>query len=267
MNIERTSAPESANETGPRIADSFVVVLNETQNLVNIAGSVRAMMNMGLRRLRLVRPAEFDAYRIKGIAHGSDEIVASVEFYDSLREAVADATHVVATTARRRSARYVWQHPRDAAPELIEVASGDDALIALVFGREDAGLSNDDLDLCDRTLTVPTDTEHWSLNLGQAVLLVCYELWLAGGAGERALPLPRRKGERPATSAEMLTLFEETEKALDSIDFFKKKNPSAIMRTLRALIRRSAPDEHEARLLRAIAYEIQKVIKRMTPER
>ena len=92
---------DSAQVSDERYSN-IVVVLNETQDLVNIAGAIRAMMNMGLRRLRLVRPAEFDAYRITGIAHGSDDIVEAAEFYDSLAAAVADSVHVVGTTARRR---------------------------------------------------------------------------------------------------------------------------------------------------------------------
>src|SRR5437763_14935818 len=80
---------------------NIVVVLTEPQDLVNIAGTARAMLNMGVARLRLVNPAEFDAYRITGIAHGSDELVATTQFFGSLGEAVADAAHVVGTSARR----------------------------------------------------------------------------------------------------------------------------------------------------------------------
>jgi TrmH family RNA methyltransferase len=249
--------------TGPAGYQNFVVVLNETQDLVNIAGAVRALLNMGLRRLRLVRPVEFDAYRIAGIAHGSEELLERVEFFDSLREAVSDCSHVVGTTARRRSSAFVWQHAREAAPELLALAEDAAAPIALVFGREDKGLSNEDLDLCDRVLTIPTDPRHSSLNLAQTVLLVCYELWLAGAAGERALPEPRRRAERLANVEEMASLFEQTENALGAIDFFKKRNPPAIMRTLRAIARRANLDVREAQLLRAIAYEVQSVLRRL----
>ncbi len=243
--------------------DEIIVVLNETQDLVNIAGSVRAMMNMGLRRMRLVRPAEFDAYRIAGIAHGSEPILETIEFYDTLRDAVADAVHVVGTTARRRTAAYVWQQPREAAPELLAIASRGEGPVALVFGREDKGLSNDDLDLCDRAITVPTDPTHWSLNLAQAVLLVCYELRMAGPGAEVPLPRHRKAAARKANAAEMLQMFEATEDALHAIDFFKKRNPEAIMRSLRAIARRADLDSREAGLLRAIAIEVRKYLDRM----
>jgi TrmH family RNA methyltransferase len=145
----------------------------------------------------------------------------------------------------------------------LALAESVTAPIALVFGREDKGLSNEDLDLCDRVLTIPTDPRHSSLNLAQTVLLVSYELWLAGAAGERALPQPRRRAEGLANVEEMTSLFEQTENALHAIDFFKKRNPAAIMRTLRAIARRAGLDQREARLLRAIAFEVQSFLRRI----
>jgi TrmH family RNA methyltransferase len=248
--------------TIPLPQDDIVVVLNETQDLVNIAGAVRAMMNMGIRRLRLVRPVEYDAYRIAGIAHGSEPVLERVEFFDTLRDAIADASHVVGTSARRRTATFVWQHPRDAAPDILALAGAGGGPVALVFGREDKGLSNEDLDLCDRVLTVPTDPRHSSLNLAQAVLLVCYELWLAGPGAAAALPRAR-KSAPPAAAEEMLSLFEQVERALAAIDFFKTRNPDAIMRTVRAIARRARLDSREAGLLRAMAFEVQNYLKRL----
>lgn len=254
------------SDAADRVYSNFVVVLKETQDLVNIAGTIRAMLNMGLRRLRLVQPAEFDPYRIAGIAHGSEPLIETIEFFDSIRDALADVSYVVGTTARQRTASYVWQHPRDAAPVLLARASEATAPIALLFGREDKGLSNEDLDLCDLLLTVPTDPRHSSLNLAQAALLVAYELWIAGPAGGSPLPQPRRRAERPANPEEMESLFEQTEKALAAIEFFKKRNPAAIMRTVRAIARRAGLDVREARLLRAMAFEVQNYLRRkLTP--
>jgi TrmH family RNA methyltransferase len=246
---------------------NIVVVLTEPQDLVNIAGSARAMLNMGVHRLRLVKPAEFDAWRITGIAHGSDELVAQTEFFDTLREAIADAGHVVGTSARRRSAAFVWQHPREAAPDILDLAAGERPVM-LVFGRERTGLTNDELDLCDRILTIPTSPAHSSMNLAQAVLLVTYELWLAAqarAAHEMALPRARRS-THPASAEQLQTLFEDSERALDTIDFFKARNAPMIMRTVRALVRRARPDAREAKLLRAMAIEVRKVFTRRAAE-
>lgn len=237
---------------------NVIVALCEPRDVVNIAGTVRAMMNTGLRRLRLIAPADYDAYRIEGIAHGADVVLDHVEFFDTLEAAVADAAYVVGTTARRRTAKFVWGEPRDTAPEILARAA--DGPVVVVFGREDKGLSNEELDLCDRLLRIPTDPERPSLNLAQAVLLVCYEVWIEAGASElRGTPRERRRSQ-PASAAELRDTFDELEKALAAIDFFKTRNPPAIMRTVRAVLRRAEPDRREARLFRAVAYEIQKVL-------
>jgi len=241
--------------------DNIVVALCEPRDVVNIAGVVRAMMNMGLRRLRLVNPADYDAYRIEGIAHGGEIVLERTEFFDDLAAATADARLVVGTTARRRTAKFVWADPHDAAPDIVAAAAEGQGPVVVVFGREDKGLSNQELDLCDRLLRVPTDPERPSLNLAQAVLLVCHELWRAAGADEVDVPRERRTSP-PAGSAELRATFDELEAALGAIDFFKARKPAAIMRTLRAVIRRAEPDRREAGLLKAIAIEVQKVVRR-----
>ena len=241
----------------------LLIILNQPQDLVNIAGTVRAMRNMGLERLRLVQPAEFDAWRIAGIAHGSESMIEQVEFFDTLDQAVADTAYVVGTTARRREAAYLWHQPREAAPEILAIGERADAPVAIVFGREDKGLSNEDLDLCDRLITVPTSPAASSLNLAQAVLLVCYELRMAALAGRpTALPRGRRHAPR-ATVAQHQELFGDVERTLAEIDFFKQRNPAAILRTVRAVARRANLDAREAKLFRAMAIEVRKVLDRI----
>jgi TrmH family RNA methyltransferase len=245
----------------------LVLILNQPQDLVNIAGTVRAMRNMGLSRLRLVQPAEFDAWRIAGIAHGSEAMLERIEFFDTLAQALADTAHVVGTTARRREASFIWQQPREAAPEILALAEQSAAPIALVFGREDKGLSNEDLDLCDRLLTIPVDPAAASLNLAQAALVVCYELRLAAlSARPTALPRARRHAPRAGT-AELQALFGDVERALAEIDFFKKRNPAAILRTVRVVARRAGLDAREAKLFRAMAIEVRKVLDRVRRSR
>lgn len=253
--VEHSSAPY-----GGRI----VVVLNRTQDVVNIATSLRAMLNMGLTRLRLVRPDDFNAYRIAGIAHGSEPFIERIQFFDTLDDAVADAALVVGTTARRRAATYVWHHPREAAPRLLQLDATEERPVAIVFGREDTGLLNEELDRCDELLVVPTSAINSSLNLSQAVLLVGYELHLAALQATE-LPRPKRNAA-PATAMERHALFEQIDAALASIDFYKGKNPEAIMRTVRAMLRRAGVNAREAALLRAMGIEVQKTLGR-TPFR
>lgn len=245
-----------------RVSDRFVVVLNETQDIVNIAGAMRAMMNMGLYRLRLVRPALFDAYRIAGIAHGAEPYLEKVEFFDTLDEALADVSHSVGTTARWRTSQFVWQHPRDAAPELLQLPATDERPIALVFGREDSGLTTEQIDKLDRLITVPTNPKHPSLNLAQAVLLVAYELRMADEGSETALPTSRRTAPL-ATTAELNAMFDDVEVSLGLIDFFKKRKPEMIMRTVRVAARSAQLNQRQAKLFRAMAIEVRKYVERM----
>jgi tRNA (cytidine32/uridine32-2'-O)-methyltransferase len=243
------------------LARHFVVILNRTGDIVNIAGTARAMMNMGFERLRLVRPDLYDAHRIAGIAHGAEPLLERVEFFDTLRDAIADTGLVIGTTARRRTSPYVWDQPREAAPRLLSEAPSLPGPVALVFGREDTGLLNDELDLCSRLLVVPTHDSNRSLNLAQAVLLVLYELRMAAIGQGPALPLPKRRSA-PVAPIELDRLFKDTEVALDTIEFFKKRNEHMIMRSIRAIIRRAQPSARETRLLRAIAIEIRKFFER-----
>lgn len=242
--------------------DNIVIVLHRTQDLVNIAGTVRAMMNMGLSRLRLVAPDTYDAYRIAGIAHGSESLLERIEFFDDLDGALADASYVVGTTARRRTAAYVWRHPRESAPALIERATMQEDPVAIVFGREDKGLSNEDLDRCNELLVVPSNERHWSLNLAQAALLIAYELRLAALADVPALPRPKRDSAL-ATPVDLDACFNDIAHTLTLIEFYKKRDPEAIMRTVRAIARRADLTAREAKLLRAMAIEVRKYIDRV----
>ena len=232
---------------------NITVVLVEPQNVVNIAGVVRAMMNMGLRSLRLVRPGEFDAWRIGGIAHRSQEVTEAALIVDTLDEAVADATYVVGTSARARTAQRNYNRPRELAPTILDRAA--DGRVAILFGREDRGLSNEALDLCQSVAIIPTDEDFSSLNLAQACLLVLYEVFLASEVWSGELPRGRRS-TRPPTAQELEEMYAALEEGLERIEFYKARAPQSILRTLRTLISRAEPDLREARLVQAIGFEI-----------
>ena len=178
-----------------------MVVLCRPQKLVNIAGTIRAMKNMGLLRLRLVRPAEYDPADIEGIAHRSADVLAATTLHASLDDALADAVYVAGTTARTRElAHPSMSTPREAAPDLLARAA--QGPVALVFGSEDNGLTAEELDRCHCVLRIPTDPTYRSLNLAQAVLIVAYELWQANEqpvpATSRSSPAGRRGAARRA---------------------------------------------------------------------
>jgi tRNA/rRNA methyltransferase len=234
---------------------NLIVVLHRPQRLVNIAGAVRAMKNMGLRQLRLVQPAEYDPGDIGGIAHRSDDLLAAVTLHERLDDALADTVYVAGTTARPRSAITRPLTPRDLAPDLLARAAAGP--VALLFGPEDNGLTNMELDRCHCVISIPTDPAYPSLNLAQAVLLVAYELRLA-----RPAPAARRRPYPPATGAQLAQLFDAIERALWGIEFFKTGHAAGMMRTLRSLVYRAEPDTHEAALLKAIGLETLNFLRR-----
>lgn len=236
-----------------------IVVLNQPQDPVNIGAVVRAMKNMGLSRLHLVQPAEFNPYRIEGVAHTGLDVIESAKMFDRLTDGLAGSNLVIGTTARGRSARRNYRRPREAVGEIVDtVRSGRE--VALLLGREDRGLSNEELDLCDRVVVIPTHPEHSSLNLAQAFLLIAYELWLAA-AGEQPFKPPRRTASR-AGRDELEGLFVEIEASLRAVDFFKAHTVTPIMRTVREALGRSDLDEREVMLFKAMAYEVRNYMRR-----
>jgi TrmH family RNA methyltransferase len=230
---------------------SVVVVLFEPQDPVNIAATVRAMKNMGVSRLRLVRPVEYDVVRLEGIAHNTMELIERIEHFDTFDAAVADCIRVVGFTARRRAAKLRIIDPKAAAAELLDVAA--DGPVALALGREDSGLPNEILDRVHAAVTIPT-TDHASLNLAQAALIGLYELHLAAADATRTMA-PPRKDAPPATNEQFEQFFADAERSLTAIEFFKSHFPEHIMRTLRSLTFRATPNARELSLLRAIALE------------
>jgi len=238
--------------------DAVRVVMFEPQNPINIAATVRAMKNMGASHLRLVNPVEYDPYRLEGIAHDTFDIIEKIERYDTLEEALADCVRVAGFTARRRAAKRKIMAPREAASELLSYAV--EGPVALLFGREDSGLPNDALDQAHIAVTIPT-TEHASLNLAQAALVGLYELHLAAADATRSLR-PPRKDAPPSRQHEYEMFFADAERALSSIEFFKTRFPEYIIRSMRSLTFRAAPDAREILLMRAIAIEVVRFLER-----
>lgn len=235
------------------------VVLFEPQDPVNIAATVRAMKNMGVRDLVLVRPVEYTAYRLEGIAHDTLDIIERIRNVDTLDEALADCVHVAAFTARRRRHKWDLATPREMSERLLQRAN--DGTVAILFGREDHGLPNEASDRAHTLVTIPT-TNHASINLAQAVLVALYELHLAAGDATRVVAPPRHDAP-PATSEQFERLFQDVERSLSAIDFFKTRYRDHIMRSVRSLYYRAAPDAREADLLRAMHIEVVRTMERV----
>ena len=240
--------------------DRVVVVLHRPRDLVNVALVIRAMKNMGLSRLRVVEPKEWDAYRLEGVAHGTEDVIEATEHFHTLEEAVADAVRVVGTTARRRAHPREWSTPEEAAPALLERAAGGP--VTLVFGPEDRGLTNEELDLCHELLSIPANPDHPSMNLAHAALLVFYEVRKAAFRSaeveleERDLSVGKDREAPPATAEEMEQFFEVWEEAMETVGFFHGIDPGPKMRSFRSLFLRAELDRRELGLVEAAAWEV-----------
>jgi tRNA/rRNA methyltransferase/tRNA (cytidine32/uridine32-2'-O)-methyltransferase len=234
------------------------VVLYEPQDPVNIAATVRAMKNFGVRDLVLVRPVPYTAYRLEGIAHDTLDLIERIRDVETLDEALSDAVFVAAFTARRRRVRWELSTPRDLAGPLLEQARVGP--VVLMFGREDDGLPNEALDRSHVAVTIPT-SEHASLNLAQAVVVALYELHLAAGDATREVAGPRHDLP-PATGEQMERLFRDQERALEAVEFFKTRFREHIMRSARSMGFRMRPDAREVMLARAMWIEVVRAMNR-----
>jgi TrmH family RNA methyltransferase len=236
-----------------------ILVLVAPQDIVNIASAVRIAKNFGLTQVRLVAPEVYDPWRIEGIAHNTGDLVQGITIHESLDGAIADCVWTVALTARERAAKRTVYRPGAAAQELMSrTAAGP---VAMVAGREDKGLTNEELDRCSALVTIPTNPDYKSLNLAQAVAIMCYETWLARG-GERRPIKPPRKPADTASMELMERLFTDWQRALWGIDFFKTRQSDHVMRSLREILFRAELDAREASLVRAMGIEVVRYLER-----
>ncbi|MBF0094072.1 MAG: RNA methyltransferase [Alphaproteobacteria bacterium] len=232
-----------------------VFILVRPQLDENMGTSVRAMLNCGLTRLRLVSPRD-DHLSDKAIAaaSGAGDVLREAEVFSSLDEAIADLRHVYATSARRREMAKPVMTPRHALAD-IRTALSHGEPCGLLFGPERTGLTNDEMAQADTVVEVPLNPAFASLNLAQAVLIMGYE-WYQGGADAPPVELPLNGG-RPATRAELLNLFLHLERELDDCGFLRvrDKRPSMV-RNLRNMFGRAGLTEQEVRTLHGIITEL-----------
>jgi tRNA/rRNA methyltransferase/tRNA (cytidine32/uridine32-2'-O)-methyltransferase len=239
--------------------ENVVVVLNQPQDPVNIAATVRAMKNMGTSQLRLVQPVAYDPWRIEGVAHGTRDVVEQIRHFDSLPAALADCVLVVAFAGKRRAAKWPIATPRGMVAPVLEAAAK--GAVAFLFGQEDHGLSNEALDLAQLLVTIPT-TRHASLNLAQAVLVALYEVHVGAGDATRELAPPKRAAP-PAAHDDWENTHEDITRSLEAIRFFKTRNEEHVMRSVRSLLARASPDSRELMLVRAMAIEVLRTLDRV----
>jgi TrmH family RNA methyltransferase len=225
------------------------IVLVGTTHPGNIGAVARAMKNMNMTNLRLVAPKIFPSADATSRASGADDLLAKAKVCESLREAIADCQVVFGASARARTISWPELSPRQCAAEIFENHHEDK--IAIVFGREHSGLTNEELDMCRYLLHIPCNPEFSSLNLAAAVQVVCYELFVASGGSERNVPGDH--GECPlATAEQMESFYDHLHQALIDIDFTQPGKSKSIMRRLRRIYNRIKLDTKEVDILRGI---------------
>jgi len=244
--------------TDPPVTDIRIVLVG-TQHPGNIGSAARAMKTMGLRRLVLVAPHKPQHSDAIAMAVGADDVLAAAQICATLEEALADCRFVAGCTARQRQVVLPELTPRDAAVTLLDATR--DGAVALVFGPERAGLTNDDLQRCHVTVHIPADPEFSSLNLAAAVQVLSYELRLAMLARTEAAPDESTRSDPPADQAQMEAFFAHLERMLHAIDFHKGRSPATVQRRLRGMFLRAQPDERELRILRGIFADAERMAR------
>jgi len=229
------------------------IVLVAPSHPGNIGAAARAMKNMALGSLVLVRPKQFPHPEASARASGADDVLAGARVVDSLGEALADCGFIAATTARDRDQYFRVADVRDAAPTIVEHARRSPA--AVVFGAERTGLTNEELETAHVLLRIPASDAYPSLNVAMAVQLIAYELYRARAAvgiasGPVTAPL--------ATAQEMQQLYAHFAQVLEEIDFHDRtESGTHLMSRIRRLLQRAELDHNEANILRGILTAVQ----------
>jgi tRNA (cytidine32/uridine32-2'-O)-methyltransferase len=246
--------------------EAIRIVLVGTTHPGNIGASARAMKAMGFRRLSLVSPKTFPAADATALASGADDVLASAQVADSLAAAIEDCAMVFGTTARMRHLQWPVLSPAEAAEQVrVAVAEGP---VAIVFGREQSGLSNAELDLCQRAIRIPTEPAFNSLNLAQAVQICAYELRNA----VLMAPLDQHVGtsenrDRPATVAELDRLHQHLMETMTVAEYFDPSNPKLLERRIRRLLNRANLRQSEAQILRGFLAAVSRKLGPAPPVR
>ena len=230
------------------------IVLVRTFHSGNIGSVARAMKTMGLTHLVLVNPNDFDAKQGKEdalkMARSADDVLQSVIQTENLYDAVKDCHVVIASTARERGYDLPYLNPEESALKLLDVASH--SKVALVFGPERMGLSNDDLQHCHFRVTIPTHPDYSSLNIAAAVQTLSYEIYKQSLLLKTSKELNRANIRQSPDRATLEKLFIHMEDTLNNTGFIIKNHPGDLMKKLRQLYTRAELDESEVNILRGV---------------
>ena len=234
------------------------IVLVETTHPGNIGAAARAMKTMCLDQLYLVNPHHYPSAEATARASGADDVLAQATLCSSLQEAIAGCGLVMGTSARLRSLSWSQVDPRQCAEQAMRACGT--MPVALVFGREHSGLSNEEMMHCHALVNIPSNPEYSSLNLGSAVQVLCYELMMArtgGGAESDGI-----SDDAVAPVEEVERLYAHLETVMIETEFLDPANPRHLMRRLRRLFNRVRLERNEVNILRGILTSFQDKLRR-----
>ncbi len=235
--------------------DNIRIVLVNTSHTGNIGSAARAMKTMGLKHLYLVDPVQAPDGKASAMAAGAGDVLADAKTVSTLSEAVADCGLVIGTSARSRTHSWPMLEPRESGVKLVKEAAKYP--VALVFGRENSGLSNEELQQCHFHVCIPANPEYSSLNLAAAVQTLCYEVrvaWLDANSH------PEVEAEYPLNE-ELERFYVHLQETLQRTNFIVKNHPGMVMTKLRRLFNRARPEAQELNILRGILASIDKSTK------
>ncbi|WP_099141789.1 tRNA (cytosine(32)/uridine(32)-2'-O)-methyltransferase TrmJ [Xenorhabdus kozodoii] len=242
--------------------ENIRIILVETSHTGNMGSTARAMKTMGLTNLYLVNPlVQPDSHSI-ALSAGASDVIGNATIVNSLDEALAGCELVIGTSARSRTLSWPMVEPRECGERCVNAASHSP--VALVFGRERVGLTNEELQKCHYHLYIPTNPEYGSLNLAMAVQLVSYEIRMAHLAAQEQpekVASVGHEAEYPLVE-DMERFYQHLEQVLKEAGFIRKSHPGQIMNKLRRLYTRARPETQELNILRGILTSMEKWAKK-----
>jgi TrmH family RNA methyltransferase len=238
------------------IFDKLSIVLVGTTHPGNIGAVARAMKTMSQKNLRLVNPLHFPSAEASARAAGADDILAKCKQFSTLEEAIKDCDLVIGTSARIRGIPWPMILPRECAKKIFEETNSS---VAIVFGRESSGLSNNELQLCNMVLKIPTNSEFNSLNLAAAVQIICYEIYLV--ASDINADEYKKDNLAFISQEKMEKFYTHLEECFIQVGFHDISNPKKLMHRIRRLFNRTQLYESEWKILRGFISKIQEKTK------
>ena len=227
----------------------------------NIGAAARAMKNMGLSQLVLVEPKEYPSDKAIWRAAGALDVLDKVQIVSDLSEAIENCRLVIGTSARERRIPWPLLTPRECGDKVIEEASHHE--IAIVFGREDRGLTNEELQKCNFHVNIPGNPEYPVLNIAAAIQVICYEIRMSYLTAKEGKPIHFDDWDMPlATQKDLDYYFQHLEQTLEKLGFYDPDNPRQTITRLRRLYGRIRLDEMELSIMRGMLTSIQNYIYR-----